>query len=305
MCPATQHQLSVKLFHILIDLISIGLNGTLEVMQQHHGRFLWSGTPVVMEEKFSGNRTAHSPYIALDSSFLFIVHHRKRTLIYLDVITRENPSSKMVIEWFEQFTALGEPVSHCRRADMHSKICKSGNLSVKRYMVKVLLDDNLCQKGCVCHAFMQGCRGKWGYKHGGRLIFSINPVWLVFKNVFSADRFLDVELSRFESQTAGLLRTYANIFLVVNTFRINDGLFYTKTFQGDIFTRGTWLVNGDGSGNQLLFLLCRFFQRCLLPVTQWLSKDIKLTHMRICGYEPFTLLAKNDFAKTVNLQVLL
>jgi len=40
MCPATQHQLSVKFFHVLIDLISIGLNGTLEVMQQHHGRFL-------------------------------------------------------------------------------------------------------------------------------------------------------------------------------------------------------------------------------------------------------------------------
>ncbi|OQC55761.1 MAG: hypothetical protein BWX52_01969 [Bacteroidetes bacterium ADurb.Bin013] len=99
-----------------------------------------------MEKYFSGIRAAYRPYVPLDSSFLFIVHHRKRTLIYLDVITSQYPSSKMVIKWFEQLTALGEPVSHRRRADMHSKIRKSGNLSVERNMVKVLLDDNLGQQ---------------------------------------------------------------------------------------------------------------------------------------------------------------
>ena len=163
MCPATQHQFSVKLFHILIYLISIGLNGSLEVLQQYHGRFLGSWTPIVMKENFSGIRVVYYPYISLYRSLLFIVHHRKCTLIYLNVITREDPSSKLLIEWQQQLTTLGELVSHRRRTDRHSQISKPGYLSVERYMVKVLLDDNLGQQWCVCHAFMQRSRWKRSY----------------------------------------------------------------------------------------------------------------------------------------------
>jgi hypothetical protein len=71
----------------------------------------------------------------------------------------------MVIEWFEQLAALGEPVSHSGRAYSNPKIPKPGYLPVKREVIKVFLDDYLCQKTSVCHALVDGTIGKWRYHY--------------------------------------------------------------------------------------------------------------------------------------------
>ena len=165
MCPAAHHELAVKTLKAIIYLIAVALYSSPEVAQENHCRLFRAGSSVIVEEDLSVVRIANNPQITLHCSSLLIIYHREGTLVNLDIIGGQDPSSQMVIEWSEQLAALGEPVSHSGRAYPNPKIAKTGYLPVKREVIKIFLDDYLCQKSSICHAFVDGTIGKWRYHY--------------------------------------------------------------------------------------------------------------------------------------------
>ncbi len=131
MSPATKHQFPIECLKALVNLITVTLYCSLKAVQQQHGRLLGTGTSVIVEEDLAIVRIANNPQVTLNSTLLLIVDNGDGAFVYLNVIGRQDPSTKMVIEWFEQLAALGEPVSHCGRAYPHPKIRKPGYLPVK------------------------------------------------------------------------------------------------------------------------------------------------------------------------------
>ena len=95
--PAAQHRLVFQPVELLVDLVSVALDGSAEVFQQRHGGTGAPGSKVVVEEHASAKHVADAPHVSLPGLALFVVYHGDGTLVHLDIVAGQDLGLQLVI----------------------------------------------------------------------------------------------------------------------------------------------------------------------------------------------------------------
>ena len=110
MSPTTQQPFPRTVFKYMIDLIPVGLEGSLIITDQTAGCVATTRTIIVVKTDIPRQGIPNGPNISFDCSMFFIVNDRQRTFIYLNIIGRQYLFSMFIVKRF-QFTTHGRKPS--------------------------------------------------------------------------------------------------------------------------------------------------------------------------------------------------